>query len=149
MTSERTCMLVTSGDDGRLKAHPMTTQEADDHGDAWFIASSRSETVADIRARPQVNVSYAGSSSWLSIAGRATVVQDAAKKEELWNTFTEAWFPDGKDDPSIVVIKVSGDSAQHWDSPGRVLTIASMLKARVTGHTPDSRESATVDLSDA
>lgn len=83
MTSERTCMLVTSGDDGRLKAHPMTTQEADDHGDAWFIASSRSETVADIRARPQVNVSYAGSSSWLSIAGRATVVQDAAKKEEL------------------------------------------------------------------
>ena len=82
MTSERTCMLVTSGDDGRLKAHPMTTQEADYDGDAGFIASSRSETVADIRARPQVNVSFAGSSSWLSIAGTAFVVH-AAKKQEL------------------------------------------------------------------
>jgi len=38
--------------------------------------------VADIRARPQVNVSFAGSSSWLSIAGTAFVVH-AAKKEEL------------------------------------------------------------------
>ena len=48
-----------------------------------------------------------------------------------------------------MVIKVSGDSAQYCDSPGRVLTIASRLKARVIGHTPDSGESATVDLSDA
>ncbi len=48
-----------------------------------------------------------------------------------------------------MVIKVSGDSAQYWDSPGRVLTIVSMPKARVIGHTPDSGESATVDLSDA
>ena len=57
--------------------------------------------------------------------------------------------PVGKDDPSIVIIKVSGNSAPYWESPGRVLTSASALKARATGLTPDSGESASVDLSDA
>ncbi len=142
----RTCMFVTTAADGALHAAPMTTQEAEFDGDAWFIASSASETVRNLMARPHVNVSYAGSTSWVSLTGSASVVDDAEKKKELWNTFTEAWFPDGQDDPSVVTVKVSGDSAQYWDSPGRLAMTVSMVKARVTGDTPGAGESDTVDL---
>ena len=146
MKDIRTCMFVTSAEGGDLHAAPMTTQEAEFDGDAWFIAQSESETVRNLSARPHVNVSYSGSTSWVSVAGTAAVVDDAAKKKELWNTFTEAWFPDGQDDPSVVVVKVSGDSAQYWDSPGRVAMTMSMVKARVSGSTPQAGESATVEL---
>ncbi len=148
-SSERICMLVTTSSDGQLHAHPMTTQEAEYDGTSWFLARSTSETVRNLQSRPSVNVSYSGSSSWLSIAGTAAVVDDAAKKAELWNTMTEAWFPEGKDDPDVVVIRVSGESAEYWDSPGRAATVLSMVKARLTGNTPDSGDTGAVDLTTA
>jgi general stress protein 26 len=146
ISSERICMLVTMNGEGRLHAHPMTTQAAEYDGTSWFVAKSTSETVRDIQSRPSVNVSYSGKSSWLSIAGTASVVDDPAKKAELWNTFTEAWFPGGKDDPAVVVVRVSGESAEYWDGPGRAATVISLVKARLTGGTPDSGESGAVDL---
>ncbi|MDQ6896484.1 MAG: pyridoxamine 5'-phosphate oxidase family protein [Actinomycetota bacterium] len=146
MKDVRTCMFVTSTDNGDLHAAPMTTQEAEFDGDAWFIAQSDSETVRNLTAHPRVNVSYSGATSWVSLGGTAAVVDDVAKKKELWNTFTEAWFPKGQDNPTVVVVKVSGDSAQYWDSPGRVAMTMSMVKARVSGTTPQAGESATVDL---
>ena len=146
MKDVRTCMFVTSAEGGHLHAAPMTTQEAEFDGDAWFIAKADSETVRNLTARPHVNVSYSGSTSWVSVAGTAALVDDAAKKKELWNTFTEAWFPDGQDDPSVVVVKVSGDSAQYWDSPGRLAMTLSMVKARVSGTAPQAGDSDTVDL---
>ncbi len=146
MKEVRICMLTTVADDGALHSHPMTTQEAEFDGDCWFIASEGSDAVKHLQANRQVNVAYAGSSSWLSIAGRAEIVRDEAKKKELWNTFTEAWFTDGDTDPSVVLLHVDVDSAQYWDSPGRVATMVSMIKAKVTGQTPGVGESDSVDL---
>jgi general stress protein 26 len=142
----RTCMFTTTDADGALHAAPMTTQDTEFDGDAWFIAGADSETVRNLTARSQVSVAYAGSSAWVSLSGTAAVVDDPAKKKELWNTFTEAWFPDGEDDPKVVTVKVSGQSAQYWESPGRLATTMSMVKARVTGDTPDAGTSDTVDL---
>ena len=44
------------------------------------------------------------------------------------------------------MIRVDGDSAEFWDSPGKVGTLVGVLKAKVTGHRPDDGESDTVDL---
>jgi len=146
MKSVRTAMMTTIDDDGALVSHPMTTQEAQFDGDCWFIASDTSETVKHLAERPQVNLAFAGPSSWLSLAGTAVAVRDEAKKKELWNTFTDAWFEDGENDSSVILIKVSAESAQYWDTPGRVATFASMLKAKVTGGTPNIGESDEVEL---
>jgi len=60
MKDVRTCMFVTTADDGSLHSAPMTTQEAEFDGDAWFIASDHSETVRNLTARPHVNIAFAG-----------------------------------------------------------------------------------------
>jgi general stress protein 26 len=146
MKDVRTCMFVTRTEDGSLHAAPMTTQEAEFDGDAWFLAGSGSETIRNLRSQPHVNVSYAGSNAWLSLSGTASVVDDAEKKKELWNALTEAWSPGGEDDPSVVVVKVSGESAHYWDSPGRLAMALDMVKARVTGHPPKSGDTGSVDL---
>ncbi len=146
MESVRTCMLTTVSSDGSLHSTPMTTQQAQFDGDAWFLVGRTSHTAEHIGGNPTVNVSYSGDSSWLSLAGSARIVDDAAKKKELWSTFAEAWFPDGEEDPNVVVLKVESDSAQYWESPGTVKMMASMLKARVTGSTPNAGDSGKVDL---
>ena len=83
---------------------------------------------------------------WLEIASTAEAVRDQAKKKELWNTFIEAWFTAGETDPSVILIHVKADSAQYWDSPGKLVTLVSMLKAKVTGTEPAAGDSASGDL---
>ena len=72
-------MLTVSTDEGHLHSHPMTTQQTEFDGDVWFIGSKKSQQVACMRARPQVNVSYSnpGKGLYVSMNGTAALVEDA------------------------------------------------------------------------
>lgn len=144
---QRTAMLTTLHQgDGALTSRPMTLQEVDEHGTFWFLALRDSATAAEIEADPRVNVAFTKEGAWVSVAGRAQVRHDPEKARELWNEFAKTWFQKEPEDPEVAVIRVDGDSAQYWDSPGRVATVVEMVKARVTGDRPDAGTSGTVDL---
>jgi len=143
----RIAMLTTVAEDGALTSRPMAVQEAEFDGDLWFFAQRDSHQVAYIRRQAEVGVALASTDSWVSVAGTAEVVEDRDKARQLWNSGVEAWFPDGPDDPAIVLIKVHADGAEYWDSPGsRVTTMLSYAKSKVTGRRPDVGESRTVEL---
>ncbi|MBH0129817.1 pyridoxamine 5'-phosphate oxidase family protein [Salinibacterium sp. NK8237] len=146
MKKTRIAMLTSVSADGALHSHPMTVQEADFDGDCWFLASVESDTVHQLLVHPQVNLAYAGSSEWLSLSGSAEIVRDVAKKKELWNTFTDVWFEDGAEDPSVVLIHVKADSAQYWESPGKVATLVGVVAAKVTGDEPHTGSSESVTI---
>jgi general stress protein 26 len=132
--SSRIAMLTSIAPDGTLVGKPMANQDVDFDGDVWFIAERASEKVRNIEANPQVNVSYSGNGSWVSLAGRASVVDDPVKLKELWDTFTDAWMDGGPENPNNVLIRVEADSAEYWDSPGsKVTQVVNLVKATVTG----------------
>ena len=68
------------------------------------------------------------------------------KARELWNEFAKTWFQKEPEDPEVAVVRVDGESAQYWDSPGKAATVVEMVKARLTGDRPDAGESHTVEL---
>jgi general stress protein 26 len=148
LKGERIGMFTTTAPDGTLTSRPMALQEVEFDGDLWFFASRTSRKVAHLTANPQVNVVTIGSSSWVSLTGHATVVDDLATKKELWNAVVEAWFPDGPEDPDVVLLRVDAASAEYWDSPGgRVASLISFAKAKATGRPYDGGENETVRLS--
>ena len=147
LDGQRFGMFTTTDPTGTLISRPMALQEVEFDGDLWFFAARDSRKVSHIAADPQVNVTVTSSSTWVSLTGQAAVVDDRAKKRELWNSVVEAWFPDGPDDDGVVLLKVTGDSAEYWDSPGgRVASLLSFAKAKVTGQPYDGGENATVRL---
>jgi general stress protein 26 len=147
LQDSKIAMLTTHAPDGTLVSRPMAMQEVEFDGDIWFFADRHSHAVAHVTADPQVNVAVSGSSSWVSLTGGATVVDDVAKKRELWNSVVEAWFPDGPDADHIVLVHVDGWSAEYWDSPGgRVASLISYAKAKVTGKPYDGGENEKVQL---
>jgi general stress protein 26 len=149
LKGQRFGFLTTITMDGRLTSRPMTLQEVEFDGDLWFFAERDSTPVQHIAASPEVNVGAGSGSSWVSLTGDAVVVEDAAKKRELWNGAVDAWFPQGPDDDSVVLIKVQADSAEYWDTPGgRLATAFSFVKAKVTGERIDAGENEKVDLTD-
>ena len=147
LKGERFGFLTTITMDGRLTSRPMTLQEVEFDGDLWFFAERDSNPVEHIAASPEVNVGVGSGGTWVSLTGDAIVVEDAAKKRELWNSAVEAWFPQGPDDGGVVLIKVQAQSAEYWDTPGgRLATAFSFVKAKVTGRRIEGGENEKVDL---
>jgi general stress protein 26 len=74
-------------------------------------------------------------------------VHDRAKIEELWNTFAEAWFPDGPDDPNLALLRVDVDKAQLWeDRKPKLLQLAEVAVALVRDVPPKSGEERKLDF---
>ena len=130
----RVAMLTATDAQGRLVSRPMATQDVDFDGDIWFITERSAEHTRNLQANPQVNVAYAGDSSWVSVAGTAKVVDDPARLEEYWNMFTDAWLEGGPDNPENVLVHVESETAEYWDTPGsKVTQVVNLVKAKVTG----------------
>lgn len=133
-------MLTTTTVDGQQVSRPMAVQEAEFDGDLWFFASEDSAKVAQIGTTPEVNVSFSDTkhNAWISISGRAEVVHDRRKAEDLYTPVLKAWFPDGLDTPGITLIKVHADTAEYWDGPSSSVGMAlGTLRAAVTKN-PDN-----------
>jgi general stress protein 26 len=86
-----------------------------------------------------VNLSYANvdKDSYLSVTGTARVIEDMAKKKNLYGPLAKAWFPDGPEDPELELIEVTIDEAEYWDvKQSKLRQIFTMAKAAATGHPP-------------
>ena len=147
LRGQRIGMLTTIAPQGTLTSRPMALQEVEFDGDLWFFAERASRKVGHLDAHPEVNVTVGSGATWVSLTGRAAVVDDAAKKRELWNSATEAWLPQGPDDAGVVLLRVEATSAEYWDTPGgRIATVLSFAKAKVTGQRFSGGENETVRL---
>jgi general stress protein 26 len=142
-------MLTTQEDDGTLRSRPMFTQETEFDGDLWFFTGESSPKVDEIQQQRQVNVSYVGKDTYLSVSGKAQLVRDRQKINEMWNPMYKAWFPNGKDDPDLALLKVHVEQAEYWQSPsGTVVKLAGFAKALVTGERYEGGENRKLDLKD-
>ena len=103
--------------------------------------------VAHIAANSHVGVTLTSNDTWISLDGDAVIVEDREKAKELWNQWVAAWLPQGPQDPSVVLIKVNGHSAEYWDTPGgRIASVISFVKAKVTGDRYEGGENERVRL---
>ncbi len=140
-------IITTVNLDGALVSRPMAVKDREFDGDLWFFTEDPSHKTDEVRANPQVNVALDSGKGWVSLAGEAEVVKDAAKIDELWDTGAEAWFTDGRNDPKVALLKVTAHTAEYWatDDP-KPLVLLKYAKAAVTGGRPNVGEARTVDL---
>ena len=134
-------MFTTRHGNGHLHARPMTTQNKalDDDDSLWFFMAKKGDPVEDLKTDPVVNVVYADPSSdtYVSVSGTAAVLEDAAKKQQLWNKAAEAWFPGGPTDPDLALVQVRIIHANYWDvKASKPVQLFAMAKAVVTGKPP-------------
>ncbi|MBA3868705.1 MAG: pyridoxamine 5'-phosphate oxidase family protein [Anaerolineae bacterium] len=141
-------MLTTiSNSDGALHSRPMGTQEVEFDGDLWFFTRSDSQKVNELKKDQTVNVSYANNPRYVSISGTAQIVDDKAKMKELWNPLFKAWFPDGLDDPTLRLLKVTVKQAEYWDNPGGIVaTIIGFAESLINKEPSKMGENETITL---
>ncbi|MDQ1231096.1 pyridoxamine 5'-phosphate oxidase family protein [Sphingomonas sp. SORGH_AS_0879] len=116
-------MLGTHSATGGITARPMSNNgDVDFDGDSYFFAYEQSRKIAEIRAHPEVMLSYTGAVGMLggpplfiAIEGRAALIQDRARFEEHWTKDLDRYFPDGIDTPGVMMIQVHAERIRYWD----------------------------------
>src|SRR5688572_24849621 len=138
------CMLTTVDENGDLHSRPMSVNgDIDPDGELWFFTAASSHKVSEIEKLPKVNVSFADpeNQNYVSITGTAQLVRDREKIDELWKPEFKMWFPEGKDDPDIALLRINLEKAEYWDSPSSTVGYAlRFVSSLVTGKEARSEE---------
>jgi general stress protein 26 len=132
-------LLATVDAEGHVVSRPLAIVDRDFDGAVYFFVQKSSHKVHDIENEPQVNIGVDTSKGWLSISGTATLTQDPAAIDELWNTGAEAWFDQGRDDPEVALLKVDAHTVESWTSTEpKAVTLFKYAKAAATGGHPEN-----------
>ncbi len=141
-------MLTTVGTDGPLHSRPMATQQTPFEGELFFLTGADTGKVNEIEDDRQVALTYVDPKhTFLTLSGRASISNDRALIEKLWSPTYKAWFPEGKEDPGIRVLRVVVEQAEYWEAPANAIVRNVKILARaVTGGKTPVGEHARVAL---
>lgn len=131
-------MLTHRHSDGQLHSHPLTTQnkKGDEASTLYFFVPRDGDIAKHVASDSSVNVAYANTDadSYVSVTGEASLLEDTAKKNELFNPAVKAWFPAGVTDPNLGLLAVKILDAEYWDvTDSKMVQLFKIAKAAVTG----------------
>jgi general stress protein 26 len=117
LKADMTVMLGLAGVEEE-HSQPMTAQLDGDRtaGPIWFFTS---KDVNLVKAMGQAHRAFASFTSkghdvFASLQGELVLDNDRATIDRLWNRFVAAWYPGGKDDPKLQLIRFEPAHAQIW-----------------------------------
>jgi general stress protein 26 len=141
-----TGMLCTRRD-GMLRARPMAIARAEKNGDVLFVTSLNSGKVEEVLSDSRALVTFQSTRRYLSLSGEAHIEYDERVLDEVWKDEWNEWFPQGKGDPSVIVIRLRAAEAEYWFDAGakRVVYAFEQARAALTGK-PDKEEHGRVRL---
>lgn len=124
--------MFTTIVDGKPVSRPLQTQEAEFDGELWFLTLKDTDKYQEILHNPAVNVAYAGK-SYVSISGSAQFIDDLERKKEFWNPVFDKMLNTTYDDPNVILIKVTAETAEYWESGNMAKTVKNFAK-KLTGN---------------
>ena len=134
------CMFCTYDNQNKMQTAPMNANQIDDDGTFWFLSTRDSTRNSDIMANSTTDLVFAqpSKSNYLSIHGTSEILYDKQKINDLWNPMVKTWFTEGKDDPSISIIKFTPEEAYYWDTKnGKMISFLKIAVGAITGKTMD------------
>ena len=131
LESDRTVMLGLDGaEDGHTR--PMTAQVEGDRSPIWFFTSKDNGLVTSLGKgagpdRAIATFTSKGHDVFATFHGRLSVDTDRAVIDRLWNRFVAAWYPGGKDDPKLALLRLDAERAEIWLDGSSIVAGVKML----------------------
>ncbi|HAF41412.1 MAG TPA: general stress protein [Sphingobium sp.] len=101
--------------DGESHSEPLTAQLDKDQVDTiWFFIGKDNRLAKGGRAMAQF-VSK-GQDFFACLSGSVVIDNDTAMIDKLWSRQVEAWFPEGKSDPNLALLRFDIDDAELWEA---------------------------------
>ena len=141
------CMMTTRFADG-LRARPLEARPDPAAHTIWFVTDVRGAKDDEIEAHAEVGLVFIDhrDKAYLSLTGRADVLDDHARAAEVWKKTDQVWWS-GPDDPNVRVLRFTPATAELWDGPAsKAVAAFEFAKARATGEKPNLGENRKVTV---
>ena len=110
--------------DGSTHSEPLTAQLDKDQIDTLFFFVGRDNRLAG-KDKLMLQFVSKGHDFFACMHGKGRIDNDPALIDKLWSNQVEAWFPGGKRDPDLALLRVDIASAELWETD---LSIAGRVK---------------------
>ena len=141
--------MMTTEDEGQLRARPMAASQSAFDGTLWFFTHASAHKVDEVERDRKVGVTYADpdKQNYVSLSGTATLVKDRATIDAHWSEILTTWFPKGKDHPDTALLRIEITQAEYWDAPNSTMVHAyGYVKAKLTGQPPTAGRNEKISL---
>ncbi|HYP76536.1 MAG TPA: pyridoxamine 5'-phosphate oxidase family protein [Polyangiaceae bacterium] len=128
---------------------PMATAGVDDDGTLWFLSQEQSFKNQQLETEEVMQLTYSlkSRSEYLVLDGRGSVLRDQTKTDQLWSSIDKNWFPEGKRDPSLTLIRFIPEIGHYWDTKhSKMVQLLGMAVGAVTGKPVDDSIEGDVQL---
>ncbi|WP_157982047.1 pyridoxamine 5'-phosphate oxidase family protein [Oceanicella sp. SM1341] len=134
----RAVMLGTP--DATHHMQPMTPMPAPEEGAIWFFASRDSDIVRQSQDGGRVHMCLMGEGAdyYACVDGKLEEASSPEHVERFWSPAVEAWYPEGKSDPDLTLLRLRPEHGRAWASTASGARFGrEIAKANETGTTPD------------
>jgi general stress protein 26 len=129
---------------------PMTGFREEETGTIWFFTRDDTDFARDVAVGGQTGMfTYQSKDQevYACIHGDLSIDQNRERIDKYWNPVLAAWYPDGKDDPHLTLIRFDGDDGRIWVSKKGLVGFAfEIARANLTKTLPDVGGVADVNL---
>lgn len=105
---------------------PLTAQLDKDQVDTLFFFIGKDNRLAK-GGHGMVQFVSKGHDYFACLSGNARTDNDRALIDKLWDKQVEAWFPEGKEDPNLALLRFDIESAELWETDISVTGRVKML----------------------
>ena len=96
-------------------SEPMTAQIDDDQPNTLFFFAGKDNRIAG-GGQEMAQFVGEGHDFFACLAGHVSTDNDRQQIDKLWNNQVEAWFPEGKNDPNLTLLRFDINSAELWET---------------------------------
>lgn len=134
---------------GHQHFQPMTAFAEPEGGQIWFFTKEDTDLArsASGGAEAMLIVQSKDQEFQACIGGVLSTARDTVRIDKYWNSVLAAWFPGGKDDPSLTLLRLDARDAELWISKGGPVRFAwEVAKANLTDSPPEVGDKAHIQL---
>jgi general stress protein 26 len=118
-----TCFAITIDREGDASARAVNPSKLTDAWTVRFMTDRRTRKVGEIERTGRMTLVYyhEAGGAYVSLVGSATIIDDVAVKQAIWQPHSFKWHPGGPTDPNVVLIEFAAERIETWNTPKNVV----------------------------
>jgi general stress protein 26 len=128
-------------------SQPMTAFAEPENNQVWFFTRDDVDLVKDAAGSADARLVFTSKDEeiFADIRGALVARHDRARIDKYWGPVVAAWYPEGKADPHLMLLRFTPAEGQVWVAKAGLVKFAfEVAKANLTKTQPDAGGSAEV-----
>lgn len=134
-------IVLTRDPERGRHGRPMAVVAVEENGDIYFVTDLGSPKVAEINRDDDVVVTFQSGHRFAVVEGPADLIVEQRLVDKYWQDSWRLWFPEGRQDWRLCLIRVTPAWGEYWDRGGleSVRFVFDAAKALATRTIPGER----------